>query len=288
MLTLDAGELTAARKERRAIGAFTTYNLETTTALCRAAEATGQPVLLQLGAGVFRHVDLGVLTRLVIDAAGRSPAQLGVHLDHSRDLQEIQACLDLGCSSVMVDGSHLPFEENISLTKAAVAAGHRAGAWVEGELGAIPGDEDRSVAAQQQELLTDPAQAAEFAARTGVDALAVQIGNVHGFSHGGGRLDLDRLAAIAAAVPVPLVLHGASGIDDDVLRAAIGHGVAKINVNAELRRACFSALEETLAPARDDGYHLQGVLNAARDAVAAAAENRIRLFADLPQGGQDT
>jgi tagatose 1,6-diphosphate aldolase GatY/KbaY len=288
VLSVDAGELIAARKERRAVGAFTTYNLETTIALCRAAEAAGRPAVLQLGAGAFRHVDLGVLTRLVVDVAGLSPASLGVHLDHSRDLAEIQACLDLGCSSVMVDGSHLPFEENVELTRAAVSAGHKAGVWVEGELGAIPGEEDRSVSARPEALLTDPAQAAQFVERTGVDALAVQIGNVHGFSAAGGRLDLDRLAAIAAVVQVPLVLHGASGIDDDVLRAAIRCGVAKINVNAELRRACFGALDRTLAPARDDGYHLQRVLNAARDSVAAAAEDRIRLFAGLPQGGQET
>jgi ketose-bisphosphate aldolase len=287
VLSVDLGELIAARKERRAVGAFTTYNLETTIALCRAAEATGQPALLQLGAGVFRHVDLGVLTRMVIDVAGRSAAPLGVHLDHSRDLEQVKACLDQGCSSVMVDGSHLPFEQNVELTRAAVTAGHRAGVWVEGELGAIPGEEDRSVSAQREELLTEPAQAAEFVERTGVDALAVQIGNVHGFSDSEPRLDLDLLADIASAVGIPLVLHGASGIPDELLRAAIDRGVVKINVNAELRRAGFGAFERVLAPARDDGYHLQRVLNATRDAVAAAAEDRIRLFAGLPQGGQE-
>ncbi|MEV6741430.1 class II fructose-bisphosphate aldolase [Streptomyces sp. NPDC051104] len=120
--------------------------------------------------------------------------------------------------------------------------------WVEGELGAIPGEEDRSVSARPEALFTDPAQAAQFVERTGADALAVQIGNVHGFSADGGRLDLVLLTDIAAVVPVPLVLHGASGLEDGVLRAAIHSGVAKINVNAELRRARFGALDETPAP----------------------------------------
>lgn len=282
MLNGEIKELIAARGEGRAIGAFTTYNLETTEALCRAAEATGRPVLLQLGAGAFRHVDPRVLVRLAARSAELSSARLGVHLDHSRSLEEVVACLELGCTSVMYDGSHLPFEENVARTAEAVEAGHRAGAWVEGELGAIPGDEDRSVATAGGGTMTDPAQAAEFAERTAVDALAVQIGNVHGLGGGGGDLDFGLLAEIAAAVPVPLVLHGASGIPDGALRRAIGLGVAKINVNAELRRAWFDAVGTGLEPARADGLHLQRLLNTGRDAVAAAAEDRIRLFAGLP------
>ncbi|MEU1518066.1 class II fructose-bisphosphate aldolase [Streptomyces sp. NPDC005811] len=268
--------LTAAHDHGRALPGFVAYNLETVQGIVAAAEAhPGHPVLIQAGSSPFRHAGRDPLIRLALDAAAASSARIGVHLDHSRDLDEITVCLEAGYTSVMVDGSHLPFAENIALTREAVRRARDHGAWVEAELGALPGDEDVSTnAAACAAALTDPAQAAEFVAATGVDALAVAVGNVHGFTAEPVRLDLDRLSAIRSTVPVPLVLHGASGVPEAQLRAALARGVAKINVNAELRRAYLDAISAAL-PAALPGSDAVSVWSAGRSAVAEAASRVI-------------
>jgi fructose/tagatose bisphosphate aldolase len=163
----------------------------------------------------------------------------------------------------------------VALTRTVVAAAHAAGVWVEAELGGVAGDEDASTGAAAGEL-TDPEQAAEFAERTGVDALAVAVGNVHGFTPEPVRLDLDRLRAIAAVCAAPLVLHGASGLPDEDLLGAVAAGVVKVNVNAELRRAHLRAFADGLAEAGDDVRALQ---HRAIEAMTRVAEEKIALLA---------
>lgn len=273
MLLQGVEALKEAHGSGRALCGFSTYNAETTAAIVAAAELTGLPVLLQAGSSAFRYAGLDVLAHAALTAAAHTTARVGVHLDHSRSLEEIAACLRLGYSSVMVDGSHLPFEQNVALTCEAVRLGRAAGAWVEGELGAVAGDEDVSqpTAAGQ---LTDPAQAEQFVARTGVDALAVAIGNVHGTAGPAPVLDLERLAELAARVEVPLVLHGASGVSDEVLQRAVRGGVAKINVNTELRAAFFAALADGL-PASTPGLDLPALLRPVITAVRDVAVSKI-------------
>ncbi len=174
----------------------------------------------------------------------------------------------------MFDGSSLPIDENVRATRQVVEAAHARGAWVEAELAGIAGDEDASGEATAG-AMTDPAVAADFVARTRVDALAVAIGNVHGIPSAPVTLDLERLAAIADAVAVPLVLHGASGLDDGQVLAAIELGIAKINVNTELRRALRAGLAEA-SPERDD---LPSLLGPARRAVETVARDKIGLYA---------
>ncbi|MGW7044132.1 class II fructose-bisphosphate aldolase [Streptomyces avermitilis] len=271
MLLHGTDALKRAATEGRALPGFVAYNLETVQGITAAAEAAGQPVLIQAGSSPFKHAGQQALMRLALDAAENSAAHLGVHLDHSRDLEEITACLRAGYTSVMVDGSHLPFAENIALTREAVRRARDHGAWVEAELGALAGDEDVSTnAVARTTAMTDPAQAAEFVAATGVDALAVAVGNVHGFTKDPVRLDLERLAAIHETVPVPLVLHGASGLPVEQLHGALARGVAKVNVNAELRRAFLEAVRTTL-PGALPGSDVVSVWAAGRDAVTAAA-----------------
>ncbi|MEV0641718.1 class II fructose-bisphosphate aldolase [Streptomyces sp. NPDC050619] len=271
MLLHGTDALKQAASAGQALAGFVAYNLETVQGITAAAEATGRPVLIQAGASPFKHAGRHALMRLAWDAADRSTARLGVHLDHSRDLDEITACLEAGYTSVMVDGSHLPFAANIALTRETVRRARDHGAWVEAELGALPGDEDVSTdAIAQSAAMTDPAQAAEFAAATGVDALAVSVGNVHGFTKDPVRLDLDRLAAIHQVVPVPLVLHGASGLPVAQLHGALARGVAKVNVNAELRRAYLEAVRDHL-PRALPGSDVVSLWSAGRDAVTAAA-----------------
>jgi len=244
MLSRGTAVITDAWASGHAVGAFATYNLEQVEAVVAAGEQTRRPVLMLVGSSHFRHADRRLLAGLALTAARHAPTEVGVHLDHCQDLDELSWCVDAGYSSVMYDGSHEPFETNVAATAEAARIAHAHGAWVEGELGALGGDEDVSTDAHVG-ALTDPQQAAEFVARTGVDALAVAVGNVHGFSPT-ARLDLERLAEIREAVSVPLVLHGASGLSITEIQAAIKLGVAKINVNAELRRAYLDAAASAL------------------------------------------
>jgi ketose-bisphosphate aldolase len=279
MLATGTTLLTDARAAGRAIAAITTYTLESTRAICLAAERIGQPVMLQAGSGSFGAVGRAPLAAAALASAHEASVPIGVHLDHCKDPAEVDACLELGYSSVMIDGSHLDFEENIALTRAVVERAHLAGAWVEAELGALAGDEDSSADADadvEAGAMTDPDQAAEFAARTGVDALAVAVGNVHGFTPVPVRLDLVRLREIAAATPVPLVLHGASGLPEEDLLGAVAGGVVKVNINAELRRAHLSALATGMAAAGDDVRALQ---HRAIEAMAKIAAEKIALLA---------
>jgi ketose-bisphosphate aldolase len=201
---------------------------------------------------------------------------VGVHLDHSTDLAEIRACIDLGYTSVMFDGSHRSFEENVSLTTLVVAEAHARGVWVEAELGAIAGDENASSSAVAGDL-TSPEAAAEFVERTGVDALAVAIGSVHGISDHPIHLELDLLGRIAQVVSIPLVLHGASGLDDQELRAAVQLGIAKVNFNADLRRAYLAALRNAISPAGGDD--VVAAQRAAIEAMKQVASEKLYLLA---------
>lgn len=270
-------ELRTYRSQGRAIAAFSVYNGEQVRAVVTAARSEHSAVLLQAGASSFGHLGRQGLIALALAAAEESTQQVGVHLDHSRDPGEVEHCLRAGYTSVMIDGSHLGFVDNVALTADAVALGRRYGAWVEGELTGLAGDEDASTTVTAG-ALTDPDQAADFVARTGVDALAVAVGNVHGQSSAPPQLDLDLLARIAEQVSIPLVLHGASGVSAADLREAVRLGVAKVNINTELRRAFLGALP---APGSLDGDSLPTALAPAIAAVEAVCREWIgRLAGD--------
>ena len=240
----DTGLATLSRAHREgwAVAAFSTYGLELTMGVVRAAEALGTPVILQAGSSTFVHAGRPALAALALQAADAATVPVGVHLDHSHDLAEIRWCAEAGYTSIMVDGSSLSFDQNVALTREAVRIGSANGVWVEGELGAIPGDEDRSVQVAAGDV-TNPARAGEFVERTGVDALAVAIGNVHGMAGPQMPLDLALLERIGRIVEVPLVLHGASGLPDRQLLGAVERGVSKVNVNTELRRALLGSYQ---------------------------------------------
>jgi ketose-bisphosphate aldolase len=277
-VTLACGieELRRARAQARAIVGFSIYNLEQGLAVVRAAEVEDVPVLLQAGSSAFRYAGLAPLAQLALGLAGATGASVGVHLDHATDRAEIDACIRAGYTSVMFDGSALALSENVRLTRTVVEDAHRAGAWVEAELAGIAGDEDESSGAAAS-TLTDPELARQFVEETGVDALAVAVGNVHGVPAEPVRLDLGLLAQIAERVEVPLVLHGASGLPEQDVQAAIALGVAKLNVNTELRHAFRDALLATAAnPPAGDG--IPALLGGAIDAVEAVARQKLRAF----------
>jgi len=256
MLATGPDLLIEARAAGRAIPALTTYTLESTRAICDAAQRTGLPVIVSAGSSSFRAVGRQLLAAGALAEARSASVPIGVHLDHSTDFEEIRACIALGYSSVMIDGSELPFEDNVALTRAVVDEAHRASVWVEGELGGVTGNEDASSNSVSGEL-TDPDQVQEFIALTGIDALAPAVGTVHGFTSRPVSIDLQRLRAIADVTDIPLVLHGASGLTDSDVIAVVNAGVAKVNINAELRRAYLAALDAGLASGGDDLPGLQ-------------------------------
>lgn len=259
--------LRSAAENGRAIAAFTTYSVEAIRAVCDAAALRDCPVILQVGSSSYAATGRQLLASAAVAAADLAPVYVGVHLDHSRDLAEVEACIELGYTSVMIDGSHLPFDDNVKLTRAAVRLARQWGVWVEGELGVVPGSEDESVRSDALSV-TDAQRAAAFVEHTDVDALAVAVGNVHGFTEEPIRLDIEALRAIRDATPVPLVLHGASGVPDAVLTAAVSAGVAKVNVNAELRRAQIAAIAEFVSTGSDSVLDLQHAAIAAMREVA--------------------
>ena len=259
-----------------AIGAFNVYNLEGVLAVSRAAEAEHSPALLQMHRSALQHGGMP-LVALCLAAAREATVPMAVHLDHSDRLDDIRTVLTAGLNSVMADGSHLPYAANVAFTREAAALAHEQGAAVEAELGRLTGTEDGLTVPEYEARLTDPDEAVSFVMQTGIDALAVCIGNVHGRYHGEPRLDFDRLAAIHTAVPVPLVLHGASGLPEAMVHRAIELGVRKFNVNTELREAYLQAIKERLqSPGPVDMLELLRSATAAMQAVASA---KLRLLA---------
>jgi ketose-bisphosphate aldolase len=255
-----------------AVGAFTCYNPETARGVLAAADRAGRDVILLVAASSLRAPGGELLVAALVAAAAYAPARACVQLDHVDDLGEIGRALALGAGAVMADGSRLPFDENVAFVRAAAERGDG----IEAELGGIEGDEDVATAVAAG-ALTDPDEAAAFVAATGAACLAVSIGNVHGTYRDPPRLDWPRLEAIRERTRVPLSLHGASGLSDDDLRRAIERGVAKVNVNTELRERYLAATAEHLerAPA---GARVLELNRAQADAVAEVVTTKLAAF----------
>jgi len=275
MLTPFA-ELLGQRAAGTAVGAFTAYDLEATTAVLRAAAAAGTGVIILIGVRSYMDSDGTLLLAAVLAAAERAEARVCVQLDHCDDIALIESALAAGAGAVMADGSALSYEENVVFVKRAVELARRHGASVEAELGSVLGNEDVAEALAAGGL-TDPAQAGDFIARTGADLLAVSIGNVHGVYRDPPNLDFERLAQIARVTRAPLSLHGASGIPDAMVQRAITTGIAKINVNTELRAAYLAATDAQLA-AVIDGSRLAALHSAQVAAVTAAVSDKLQAF----------
>jgi fructose-bisphosphate aldolase class II len=275
MLSRLADLLTNADSRGYAVPAFNINNFEALKAIIAAAEAERSPVIVQTSEGTLVYGNVTVLAAMVRAAAEAASVPVALHLDHGKSVDTVRACLAAGYGSAMFDGSTLPYADNVAQTTEAAKLAHAAGASLEAELGAIAGMEDLVNVEARAAQFTDPAQAAEFVAATGCDALAVSIGTAHGAHKfkGAPTLDLDRLSAIDAAVRVPLVLHGASGISaelvertrhlcdrlgdcarlanasgvpDDQVAEAVRRGVRKVNVDSDLRVAFTAGLRDAM------------------------------------------
>jgi tagatose 1,6-diphosphate aldolase GatY/KbaY len=278
MLVSTSMLLHQARAGGFAVGAFNIYNLEGAKAVVAAAEEARSPAILQVHPAALRHGG-SPLIALCLTAARQAGIPLGVHLDHSVSRDAILAALDGGVPSIMADGSHLEYAENIAFTREMATLAHARGGVVEAELGRLTGTEDDAAVAEHTARLTDPTQAADFVGQTGVDALAVCIGNVHGPYREEPRLDFERLAAIRAVVAVPLVLHGVSGLPEPLVRRAISLGVCKLNVNTEVRVAYVDALRRTVCD--NASVDLLDVMGRATDAMHAVVSAKLHLFGSV-------
>ena len=264
--------LKKAQEGGYAVGAFNAENLEMVQAIIAAAEAENAPVMIQTTPGTLKYAGpecfAGLVSRLARDAG--VPAAL--HLDHGNSYELAEKCAREGYTSLMIDGSKLPFEENAALTRRVVAMA--GGLPVEAELGTVGGKEDGMEAKPQY---TDPEEAAEFVSRTGISSFAVAIGTAHGVYKGEPKLDLERLSAVRARVDIPLVLHGTSGVPEDQVRECIRRGICKVNYATDLRIAFTAGVKKAIAE-QPEAFDPKKYLAEGRRAVQARVRELIRLL----------
>ncbi|WP_210469790.1 tagatose-bisphosphate aldolase subunit GatY [Sporosarcina sp. 6E9] len=238
--------LIKARKEGYAVPAFNIHNLETIQVVVDAAVELKSPLILAATPGTMDYAGRAYIQAIAEIAAKEHNIPIALHLDHHETLDSITESLRLGVKSVMIDGSHGSFEENIAISKAVVEKAHKYGATVEAELGKLVGQEDDIIVKAEDAEYTDPDAANEFSERTGIDSLAVAIGTGHGLYETKPNLDFDRLRKIRDLVDIPLVLHGASGISKEDVRKCISLGCAKVNISTELKIPFSNSLREFL------------------------------------------
>lgn len=237
--------LLKAQKEQYAIGAFNVENMEMVQAVVAAAEELQSPVILQTTPSTIKYTDLEYFYANAKTAAEKATIPVVMHLDHGNSFELAMKALRIGYTSIMIDGSHDPFDENVTVSKAVVDACSPSGVQVEAELGKLGGKED-DLDGGDDNPYTDPEEAKVFVEKTGIDSLAVAIGTAHGVYKGVPKIDLDRLAEINNLVSVPLVLHGTSGVPDNDVKECIKRGICKVNYATDLRIAFSNGVNEVL------------------------------------------
>ncbi|MEM4703738.1 MAG: class II fructose-1,6-bisphosphate aldolase [Candidatus Bathyarchaeia archaeon] len=299
MLVTNKDLLVPARKNGYAVGAFNVNNLEIVLAVAEAATEENSPAIIAVTPSAIKYGGLVFLSRIVRTAAENVSVPMSLHLDHGEDFETAQKCINAGFTSVMIDGSHLKFEDNVALTKRVVDVAYPKGVSVEAELGRLAGVEESTVE-EKDAILTDPDAAEEFVEKTGVDALAVAIGTSHGAYKfkAEPKLDFERLEAIRKKVSIPLVLHGASsvpawiiekaakygaqlegakGIPEEHIKKAISMGIAKINIDTDLRLAFTATVREVLAKSPKE-FDPRKILGPAKEAMKEVVKSKMRLF----------
>lgn len=288
-----------ALKADYAIGAFNVNNMEIIQGIVEAAGEENAPLILQVSAGARKYAKGPYLRHLVEAAIEDTGVDVCLHLDHGEDFEICKQCVDDGFTSVMIDGSKHPFEENIALTKEVVEYAHAHGVVVEAELGKLAGIEDNINVDARSATFTDPDEAAEFVERTGVDSLAIAIGTSHGAYKfkGNPYLDFERLKAIHKLIPdTPLVLHGAStvlkefvdrcneyggkipgaqGVPEEMIREAVKHGVCKVNIDTDLRLAMTAEIRRVFIE-QPDVFDPRKYLGPGREAIKRMVQHKIR------------
>ena len=273
--------LVKAQKNGWAIGQFNIANLEILRAIIQAGQKLKSPVIIGTSEGESKFIGLKQAVALVKSFREETGLPIFLNLDHGKSFLSVSECVKAGFSSIHIDGSDLPFDENINLTKESVAYAHKRNVWAQGEHGTILGKEGL-IKIEKRELeikdcFTDPALAAKFAQATKVDTFAMSIGNMHGMFVGLEQLDLARLKKIHAKVKLPLVLHGASGVEHGEIKKAIKLGVHIVNIDTEMRQAWATALRRTLQADKKE-IDLRKILAPATAAVQAVVEEKMKVF----------
>ena len=258
--------LGSAREGHYAVGAFNIVDAATTRAVVKAAENKRAPVIIQTSVKTVKLYGAKPLAGAVRAMAEASEVPVALHLDHCREKEVVQECIQAGWSSVMFDGSRMPFEENVAMTREVVQMAHPHDVTVEGELGAIVGVEDDIFVREQDSHLADPDQALRFVDQTGVDCFAPAIGTAHGIYKGEPRIAYHRLERISKSCGVPIAIHGGTGLSDEVFRRCIELGGAKVNVSTQIKHFFRDSLEQFFTdnpdeyePVKSIGYMLERV-----------------------------
>lgn len=261
--------------------AFNTQNLETTKGIIAAAEELNVPVIIDVSEGAIKYAGLSTIYEIMATMAISAKVPVALHMDHGKDVDQLKQGIQLGFSSVMIDHSGDDIAKNTQDTKEMVEFAHAEGAWVQGEIGRIRGSEDWVNVSDAEALLTDPEDALKFVQATGVDTLACAFGTIHGIIkiRGGATpvVDIPRIRSIHEKVKIPLVLHGASGVDENIVHEAISAGIAIINIDTELRIAFTEALRKSLSdqPEEVDPRH---IFKPVIEAVKQTAMRKLKQF----------
>ncbi len=274
--------LEKAQKGRYAVGAFDVYNLETALGLAQAAVNMKSPIIMMVSETTIKYAGIKPITHIVSTVAKNLAVKVPValHLDHGKNFESVVECVKAGFTSIHMDASELPFDENVILTKQAVDFAHKKKIWVQGELGPIPGDHLAGGEFKGKLPKTDPALVKEFVAKTGIDMLAIAVGPTHGV-YTNEHIDFKLLNQIRRLTNLPLVLHGSSGVPDKEIRQAIKSGIVKINVGTAVRVAFAKAMRQTVKIAPKDLVDVRKMLTPSIEAVCKLAEGKIILFGSV-------
>ncbi len=278
-MSLIAGSviLKKAQEGKYAVGAFNFNNLEFLQAIIEAAEELESPVILQVSEGGMRYMGLSFLEGIVREVLPKVKVPVAIHLDHGSHFDVVVSAIRVGFTSVMIDASKKPFDENVRITREVVKVAHAVGVSVEAELGKIMGTEEHVKVAEAEAVFTDPEEALKFVELTEVDSLAVAIGTAHGIYKGKPKLDFKRLSEIREKVEVPLVLHGASGVPLDDVKKAVSLGICKVNIDTDLRIAFRDKVEEVVLSQKDQ-IDPRKILGPAKEAVKEVVKEKIKAF----------
>lgn len=265
-----------AQEKHYAVPAFNIHNLETFQVVVDTCNEMRSPVIIAATPSTVRYADKDYLVALTGAAMEKYDIPMSFHLDHHEDVSEIETTVAAGCRSVMIDASRLPYDENVDKVKQVVAFAHTCGASVEAELGKLVGQEDDLIVNQADSAYTDPDTAVEFTAATGIDSLAVAIGTAHGLYKGTPKLDFERLQKIRAKIEIPLVLHGASDVPDELVQKAISLGICKVNVATDLKIPFSDAVKDFFLknPSANDP---RKYMTPGKNAMAKIAEHKIKV-----------
>lgn len=269
-----------ADKYNFTVGAFNMHNLEMLPAMIRAAKKKGSPIIIQTSVGTANYIGKEVIVNVCKTLAEKESVDVVLHLDHATQYNDIKEAIDAGFSSVMYDGSHLSFKENILRTKEVVAYAHARGVSVEAELGMISGSEDDKVVSDETKAYTNPNKAKEFVEATNVDALAVSVGTCHGSYKSKTEINFPLLEELNKKVSVPLVIHGGTGVKDEDIKKCIENGVRKFNVGTELLVGWTRTAKKFFSDTKENSS-LRNNIVPCNEKVGEVVENKISLFLNL-------